>query len=267
MKIKLSHHYWQDRKNAIWNPPQFPYPQIEQEIKQAYPLLEAERPKYKTFGNIAVFFDYRPTKDAYGRDIVPISFAFLQDCVNPKLCAKAIIPLLAQMPTSAQNMEVKLPDGCIQVKSRKPYLLTLLFGLVIVLLVSAYLFAPKEEQARVPTLPEILAEQQEVENILPKSVQLEKKSHQQSIEPEEVKTSSLNSDICDSDEIWSKLFPCPRAFLQAYCVGNLGTRQTFNNFRDANNYECGNWNYSGMDNISSKDLTSKERKQLRTIFK
>ena len=263
MKIRLSHHYWQDRKNATWNPPQFPYPGIELEIKQAYPLLEVERPRYKVFGDITVFFDYRPAKDAYGRDIIPISFAFVEGCADPLLCAGAVLPALARMPESALEMDVDLPAGCLRAESRK-LLVPALVGLgIAAALVGAWLlFAGKEETAQAPPPPPSVVESRETERAA-----AEKESQEPPAESAPAPAESEEFGVCDSEALPAKLWPCPRAFLEAYCAGTLGKGQTFNKFRAAHKEECGSWNNSGMDNIGENELTREERRLLRPVFK
>lgn len=113
MNIRLAHHFWQNNANATWNPEVFPYPAIEEKIKQNYSLLEAERPAWKQYGSITVFFDYRPAKDIYNRDITPISFAFLQNCRDPAACSKAIKPELSRASTNQLSMDVELPKACL----------------------------------------------------------------------------------------------------------------------------------------------------------
>lgn len=113
MKIQLAHHYWKNRENSVWNPSRFPRPEIEQEVKRTYSLLEEGRPKWRKYGDITVFFDYRPAKDVFGRDIVPISFAFVPGCIDPALCHKSLAEKLGKATVSQLELDVDFPDGCV----------------------------------------------------------------------------------------------------------------------------------------------------------
>lgn len=113
MKILLAHHYWKNRENSVWNPSRFPCPEIEQEVKCTYALLEAGRPKWRKYRDITVFFDYRPAKDVFGRDIVAISFAFVPGCIDPEACHKSLAKKLAKAAVSQLELDVDFPNGCV----------------------------------------------------------------------------------------------------------------------------------------------------------
>lgn len=119
MEIRLAHHYWKNKENSVWNPARFPYPEIEQAVKQSYVMLEDERPKWRRYGDITVFFDYRPSQDVFGRNIVPITFAFVPGCIEPDVCWKLLAKKLASAPESILELDVDFPDGAVSETRKK----------------------------------------------------------------------------------------------------------------------------------------------------
>lgn len=146
MIIKLAHHFWEKNENATWRPMPFPYPDIEDEIKKDYVFLEAKRPKWKQYGNITAFFDYRPAKDIYGRDIVPISFAFIANCKRPEACHSTIASRLANARTEGTYFEVDIPEANLKVRSKKRNISgSLKVSIMVLIVICLWLFMSREK--------------------------------------------------------------------------------------------------------------------------
>lgn len=253
MKIRLAHHYWRDKTNATWNPERFPFPAIEDEIKKNYAILEAERPKWKQYGNITVFFDYSLTKDVYGRDIVPISFAFVPDCQNPAQCYPAVAKRLRHAPVSQTEME--LPDDSfgISKKNRLSSIFAVLVALLSIIIIGILFIGDREE-------PEIVIPVSETEeNIGPgtkmESVDMEKSASPAGSEmsaphvknPEKManagnmKHSSARnavasgheksgpelSPLCDQPDLRRLMTDCARTYFDEYCANRIEKGQNF----------------------------------------
>lgn len=114
MRLDVAHHYWENKKNAVWFPQIFPVPTIEEAVKIQYEQLQIERPRWKFFGHVCVFFDYRQGEDVFGRTVIGISFAFLPKCRDPARSFAVIGPLLAHTPHDVSSIEAPLPwENCL----------------------------------------------------------------------------------------------------------------------------------------------------------
>lgn len=263
MKIRLAHHYWQNNESAQWNPKQFPFPDIEQELKGSYVILEAEKPKWKKYGNITVFFDYRPTKDIYGRAIVPITFAFVPDCRKPEVCQPVIARKLASATNSKLEIEVSLPPGAVgekKVKSKKNFIIA---GICIALLLFILPFfktgkqrAPKkvivpQDRAEAVKIAQeaVMQEAQAGKNFPDKNGETPapsgKMKEVELKEPEEQAASKIAATqqsvlICKGleENILPFLEKCAARFIKDYCANRTGNKNYARWLSDNNPAEC-----------------------------
>lgn len=258
MKILLAHHYWQHNANAVWNPGRFPYPAIEDEIKKNYSLLEAERPAWKQYGDVTVFFDYRPGKDIYGRDIVPISFAFLPGCQNPAACVGPVMAGLAVASTSQLSMDVELPAGCLPIK-RHYRLGVIVAACAMAVILAVWLFSggKKEEKSAPAQVSE--TKNMQVTGIPPANpnpaVLSQARSnhvynpgrHVQQEPVEEARAEAASPDyevdkdiqeLCDNDDFIKRELPikCFQKYFRSYCNRNLKLGENYEEWKVVN--EC-----------------------------
>lgn len=278
MKIKLCHHYWQDTVNAVWRPQSFPYPKIEKELKQLYPILQEKQPVYHTFGNVTVFFNYRPGRDVYGRDIVPISFAFVPECENPEKCGKVIGEALEK--ADYDTLELDLPNLPGVKKTKKKYLFFTVLGLgLAIVLASAMHFSfsrnPAGEalQRRVtddrPKLDEnekVLQENSNDEEQLKTMLQHTKKTEEVHPVPEQV-VIQLAEGLCDPTLAQHLAFyKCPEAYRRARCSGGL-EGITFEQWRkNTSDYGCTSFERN-PHTYAKKTLTRDEENLVKKFFK
>lgn len=251
MKIDLCHHYWKNRANAQWFPEHFPCPQIEHAVKREYPLLISERPRWKTWDGITVFFDYQPDKDIYGREIVPVSFAFLPGCVNPEACWQRVSPALAKAPRTSTSIDVDIPAGFLHTKQVKRKKTLLGFAVLACLCASLFWFWPTREstitkgsEVAPPTIEQAREIQGHSSTMLGRGGA---KSHVGGNTPSSKATLAQAPpiihrenlhDICGQD--WKdKLVLCPRLYIKQLCNPNSQEPfLSFENWRSEHGDEC-----------------------------
>lgn len=268
MRLKVAHHFWQNNENATWSPSAFPLPEIEVEIKHQYERLQTERPQWKTFGNVCVFFDYRPGKDIFGRTIVPISFAFLSNCKNPSRSAAAILPVLAQTPHSVTEVEVDLPWEKTLLRSRSALLHRLPMLLLPILLLLAGLLwmalpsAPEDTQTPVPeTAPHKKTAADKSQKNLPSPHTDPSVTKPQLTAPRQIETLCLREDLING------LYLCPSVYVQQMCLNN-GPVLAFDTWLEkTTDTRCDTWKRSTFKQYTKKDISlSKHDKQLLDEF-
>ena len=296
--IRLAHHFWQDRANARWNPSIFPYPELENAIRQNYALFEAERPKWKQFGNVTVFFDYRPAKDIYGRDIVPISFAFVPDCVNPELCHKAIAARLSKASDQELEIAVNLPEGSLRIpkktKTPKP---VIWLCLALAFLGGIWLFWNGKKEKAEPTVE--LASQksmQQEETLNPTGISQSQTTTLKSALGEKASPSQNDVDSCKSSEVSTvsaspkqqgnhqakpslvcaniqdlqkMMHPCAASFLNEYCAGRISEKTVFSEWADKKEgiAECSRTIPRAERLYDANKLEKMANRELERIFK
>lgn len=276
MEILLSHHFWHDNKNAVWNPSLFPYPQIEQKLKESYVVLEAERPAWKKYDNITVFFDYRPGKDAYGRDIVPISFAFVPNCLNPKACQSVIAPLLCRITNNVTKIDLDFPPESIYIpKVPKPIsplkIILVLSTLLPLFFIWFYFFGNENEQYQGYTDKIGALDAIKEENVLsPKFIEVIKNelSEQELTKSENDKQNKETpSYLCEDDKmknfLENSLFPCPKQYFTAICSGEIKKNISFEEWLTKEGKNC---NYRG-GLLYKRTLKDEDKKELKKFFK
>lgn len=239
MKISLAHHYWQNKANATWNPARFPCPAIEDAIKQNYVALETERPVWRRYGDITVIFDYRPTKDIYGRDIVPISFAFVPGRLISEKCRCQIAKILARTPETVT--EIEAPDGCLAKASHR--VMPVLAGAAALALIAAGFWlvgGAEKQEAMVPEAAPAMAEQNVAKPALalPESDAAKLEAHspvretkaeaeyghtqtEQFSEADLNETQDAFSHLCGQRELRKKMNNCAGAYFAEYCGKRL----------------------------------------------
>lgn len=237
MEILLSHHFWKDNYNATWNPPLFPYPQIEQAVKESYAFLEQEKPPWRKYGNITAFTYYRTGKDAFGRDIVAISFAFVPNCIDPAACHRILAPLLARATQETTRLDVEFPAGIVaqpeaaQPKSGPRLKLALaaaavaLFGIAAFLLfgqnkrvAETHTSAPVQSEAPVAAqLPERIEKAAQPNEEVEKSVSESAVETQDAPQPTIKAPVAMLPELCANIEISQELQKCPRMYFVGVC--------------------------------------------------
>lgn len=196
MRIPVCHHYWKDGQDAAWVPSAFPVPQIEEAVKNDYVILQKERPKWRKYGGFWAIFDYRPEKDVFGRDIVPISFAFLPDAPEAEKLLPQIRSCLKATPRDRAwlNATRSLPV----VKKRMLPILAILFVLAAFFALALSFFRSPEKE------------------VTPAAVRHDSKKPA----PDEV--------ICEN-YVW--LLTCPRLYVEKRCQN--ATDLDFREFRES----------------------------------
>lgn len=261
MKIRLAHHYWRDKTNATWSPERFPFPAIEDEIKKNYAILEAERPKWKQYGDVTVFFDYRPTKDVYGRDIVPISFAFVPDCRKAAQCCPDVLKRLRDAPVSQTEME--LPDGRFSIGKKKKLsgIFAVSVTLLSVIIIGIFFIRDREKPERVIPVSETK------ENIVPEphlgAAGIEKgeqaagssipappvksrkdianaenfkhPDEQKAVASGHGKSDSELSSLCAHPSLRSLMTSCARTYFDEFCANRIEKGQNFGKWNETTN--------------------------------
>ena len=275
MRLKVAHHFWQNNENATWYPSAFPFPEIEAEVKHQYERLQTERPQWKTFGNICVFFDYRPGKDIFGRTIVPISFAFLRNCKNPSRSAAAILPVLARTPHAVTEVEVDLPweKKLLQSRSARPRRLKLI--LVPVLLLSAGLLwmelpsAPEGAQAPVAEVPapETAAPHEktatDTPQVLPSPQEPPAAAGPRAAAPRQPES------LCTRNDLMEALYLCPSVYVRQQCQSD-GPIIAFDTWlKKTADTRCDTWKRSDFKQYvkKNKPLSKHEKRLIDEFFK
>lgn len=271
MKVGLAHHFWKDKTNATWNPPQFPYPQIEQSLKEDYPRLARERPRWKQYADITVFFDYRPTRDIYGRDIVPISFAFLSRCNDPESCAAILSSPLSRANTHQLEMDVDLPEGCVRKPGKMAGLLVMAVASICVVGVGIWLLTSGKGDAPqkpvVPAAPEMATP----EPTPPTPEQPTQMTPEPAKKPQPVQAAIvptpkpvLPSPLCEDPGVPAMLNQCEKLYFETFCAGQLAAGEYYSKWRARTKLpKCSRIKESKpLENLPENDVPP----QLRRIF-
>ena len=267
MLLKVAHHFWQNNENATWSPSEFPVPEIEAEIKKQYERLQTERPSWKTFGTVCVFFDYRPGKDIYGRTIVPISFAFLRNCRNPSRSAAAVLPVLAKAPRTATEIHVDLPWEKTLLSAR--WGRAVLIPGLLLLLVAGVLFTMFMSNSDVPPSPptqnmpshENAADDGKMQASPPRPAQAESAARQ----PVELRQPP---SLCSREDLMESLYLCPSIYARHQCQSG-SQRIHFETWLDkTDDSRCDLWKRSSLKQYVKKDqpLSQKDRQLIDTFF-
>lgn len=280
MKIKLCHHLWQDKANATWFPKQFPYPEIEQEIKTEYPILQAERPKFKRFGELTVFFDYRPSKDLYGREIVPISFAFLPDCGDASACAKYILPTLSHSTSTVSDIEVDIPQkylhsskaGVNKTLRKGALAICIIASLLGVLIWSRDNNSPTNRNTNIHSPAKSSSAQENTSG----------KIHQSNSSPapemtlahsedtdriKDIPAKSRIDQLCSNQQIKTSLFKCPKAFFDQKCTGNISKSIRFSEWMKSQPELCNEYARNAQSKIYIRGDQSRHQAELDAFFR
>lgn len=268
MEILLSHHFWRDNKNAVWNPASFPYPRIEQAVKKSYAVIETERPAWRKYDNITVFFDYRPSKDAYGRDIVPISFAFVPECQDPESCRSVIAPILAKTPNNVLKLNLDLPSASYrsidEAKHKSHLNIFIAAGVALILLIGGLFFIKDDKPAQKPQASMGVNELPSPKDSSPNEPDKDKKSSpeakgiegigkereedkgspvKQPIEADkaQAKPVSIFADLCGNKDVEDALIRCPRKyFTEIFCKEGIVKKLSFARWLESEEgKECG----------------------------
>lgn len=196
MRVPVCHHFWKDGQDATWQPASFPVPQIEEAVKNDYVILQKERPKWRKYGGFWVVFDYRPETDVFGRDIVPISFAFLPDSPEAE---KLLPPIRARLKaTPRESAFLVTPRESPVVKKKLLPAVAVLIVLGALCALALFFFhSPKEGEPG-----EMIAGKAE--------------------------KTPPNATVCEN-YVW--LLTCPRLFVEQRC--NNSTSLNFREFRES----------------------------------
>lgn len=226
MRIPICHQFWENGENARWLPQVFPVEKLESQIKADYQALAAARPASKKYGEYTVFLDYRPAKDIFGRNIVPISFAFYKNFPDNPALARHIHKTLANAPNSQTWLD--LPDIAGPAKPRKSgkkRYARLIILILAVILACGIIFklsgsknlAPAEQPVPAPaaslTDTPIIPPAQNAPQHKPAPPQIQSAQTLPARKPP--------VDICQTPELWQSLLKCPRAFVEKRCRGDI----------------------------------------------
>ena len=272
-KILLAHHYWKDGKNATWFPIKFPIQEIEVDLKSKYDYLQAEKPPYLTLENVTVFLAYHPSKDIFGRDIVPISFAFVKNCRNPEVVAKIILPQLQKSSVDQAELNVNIPIGTTNPLANflSPKKLCLVAALVLILFICATLISknPDDKQitqqnsteltdnkrnssAQKTNNPTVLANNNVIRNEEKKALddQLKQKSVSNAVNNTKNDVNDVNNlpneqnnneisrieKVCSDQSLQENFFGCPQHYLkEEFCPKFKANKKSYQNQSEAYN--------------------------------
>lgn len=240
MRIPICHQFWENGENARWMPQVFPVEKLEWQIKADYQALATRRPASKQYGEYTVFFDYRPAKDIFGRNIVPISFAFYKNFPNDSALARQIHTALANAPNSQTWLD--LPDAAQPARpgkrGKKPYPKTIILILAAILALGIFLKScgsknPPPAETAMPAHDASVPPTAGIPANIPAAQNAPQHRHPQSPTPTLPAPIPPNrqplDDICKSPELWQGLLKCPRAFVEKSCRGE--TSADFRAFR------------------------------------
>ncbi len=240
MRIPICHQFWENGENARWLPQVFPVEKLESQIKADYQSLATARPAARKYGEYTVFFDYRPAKDIFGRNIVPISFAFYKNFPDDPALARHIHKALANAPNS--QIWLDLPCAARAAKQgrsgKKAYAKLIILTLAVIL---AFGIILKLSGSRNPApaekiLPAPAASLPAAANIpATQNSPLHKPAPPQIQSAQILPARKPPADICQTPELWQSLLKCPRAFVEKRCRGE--TSADFRAFRQ-NDVAC-----------------------------
>lgn len=276
MEIRLAHHYWKNGANATWNPVQFPFPEIEGEIKKDYVKLETDRPKWRKYKNITVIFDYRPGKDVYGRPIMPISFAFVPDCSNPELCYDLVYGKLARASVDELGTQVDIPQRYTH-KKKKKFALALVCIFCVSFLISFSFNGEKvhhivkdDAENAMPIEGTEVKVRENTESPIRDELSQEQLSETKDSETGEIGSVQAKTveapPLCTNIELAFILRPCPRKYFKAYCEQNLKKGESFAKWLAANPQICSSIERRSSEYFDTNTLRRDIKSKLKRLF-
>jgi hypothetical protein len=279
MRVAIIHHFWRNNEKATWVPDIFPVPEIEAAVKRQYTRLANDRPPWETFGEYCVFFAYKPSKDVFGRDTMPISFAFIKHCHDPERCAGIIGPLLQKTEPPADFLEVHLPweeiSQPMPFPKPKPAILKRpVIGLLLTLiLVLATILVYKRDSNYRPgeigdnTLNSLEIVLEPAVSALP--FQPDEEPPVTALPLEVPKLASPDPD-CLPDDLAADLYPCPKEYANQRCQWQgPGTFDSFKKWVESKTrHESCSRGY-GLTKYHKNDaqLTKEQSNELQKFFK
>lgn len=208
LKIPVCHHFWKDGEYAVWQPPKFPIPEIENRVKADYDHLQSDKPPYKTYGNYTVFFAYKPGKDIFGRNITAISFAFVKDCKSSYEFCPIILPILKKSSFDTTFLNIRRSIFSLHKLSHTSPTFKYSTATIIVILIIIIIVFLQHKDINFSQAPDF----SEKNNILPNI----------KLQPDDafvIKPDIINKTVAPICTISQELdlYPCPRSYLEYYC--------------------------------------------------